>query len=249
MLAPPGAGFGRELWLQRERPTEFAVVAIQIEARAQRGQHEVRELAKPVAEAPLVAGQRRITTSDRLEVFGGAAGHIEHASGWCAHLEGAALVILEVVAHVAHDIDGHAGHPGSFNEQPSRRRHNPDRSSNSSADCLGHVLRAEEFRSGGAVALPGVPRWIREGRDSNSRDVLVRGWRVAAFAIHPGEDAEMRRQPNRHQVGISEKAWVDDRMRNSGRHRKQPIDQPVLAGHERWMRGTRQPLTQADNMF
>jgi hypothetical protein len=35
-------------------------------------------LAKPIAEGPLVAGQRHIATSDRLEVLSGAAGHIEH---------------------------------------------------------------------------------------------------------------------------------------------------------------------------
>jgi hypothetical protein len=38
-------------------------------------------------------------------------------------------------------------------------------------------------------------------------------------------------------------------MRDTGRHREQAIDQPVLAGHERRMRWTRQPLAQADNVL
>jgi len=38
-------------------------------------------------------------------------------------------------------------------------------------------------------------------------------------------------------------------MRDAGRHREQPIDQPALAGRERGMRRTHQPLGQADNVF
>ncbi len=38
-------------------------------------------------------------------------------------------------------------------------------------------------------------------------------------------------------------------MRDSGRHREQPIDEPELAGHERGMRGARQPLGEANNVF
>jgi hypothetical protein len=33
------------------------------------------------------------------------------------------------------------------------------------------------------------------------------------------------------------------------RHGEQPIDQPALAGHQRRMRGTRQPLRHADDVF
>jgi hypothetical protein len=39
------------------------------------------------------------------------------------------------------------------------------------------------------------------------------------------------------------------RRRRSGDHREQPIDQPVLPGRERGMRGARQPLGQADDVF
>jgi hypothetical protein len=44
------------------------IVAIEFETRAERGDHELHELAKPVAKSPLIAG-RCITTSDRLEVL------------------------------------------------------------------------------------------------------------------------------------------------------------------------------------
>src|SRR5215468_8890797 len=126
VFASPYLGVSGELRLRRERPAEFAVVAVQIEARAERGQHELRELAKPVAEGPLVAGQRRITTSDRLEVFGGAAGHIEHIGRWCAHLERAALVIVNVVANATEQIDRVAAHSCGLHEQPSWYRHELD---------------------------------------------------------------------------------------------------------------------------
>ena len=116
-------------------------------------------------------------------------------------------------------------------------------------DRLRHVLGAEEFRSSGAVALPGVPRRIHQGRDGDSRDVFVRRWRGTAIVVHPGKNAEMRRQANSRQVGVSKEARVDDRVCNTGRHRQQPIDQPALAGQERGMRRTRQPLGQADDVF
>src|SRR5215467_8269212 len=99
VLAPPHYGVGREMRLRREGTAQFAVVAIEIETRTERGDHELRELAKPVAKSPLVAGQRCVTTSDRLEVLGGLARHIEHVSGWRAQFERAALVILKVVAN------------------------------------------------------------------------------------------------------------------------------------------------------
>src|SRR5215813_12763963 len=99
MLAPPHHGVGRELRLRREGTAQFAVVAIEIETPAERGDHELRELAKPVAKSPLVAGQRCITASDRLEVLWALARHIEHVSGWRAQFERAALVILNVVAN------------------------------------------------------------------------------------------------------------------------------------------------------
>src|SRR5215472_17330759 len=105
VLAPPHLGVGRELRLLWERTAQFAVVSVQIEARAERGQNELRERAKPVAEGPLVAERRRISTSDRLEVFGGAAGHIEHIGRRCAKLERAALVIVNVVANATEQVD------------------------------------------------------------------------------------------------------------------------------------------------
>jgi len=94
------------------------------------------------------------------------------------------------------------------------------------------VVDAEEFWSRGTVIFAGVPCGIHQGRDSHSRNILVRRWCVAAVAVHPGKDAELRRQPNRHEIGVGEEARVDDRMRDSGRHREQPIDQPALAGCE-----------------
>jgi hypothetical protein len=39
---------------------------------------------------------RGISTSDRLEVLRRAPGYVEHVGGWCAQLEGAASVILDV---------------------------------------------------------------------------------------------------------------------------------------------------------
>jgi hypothetical protein len=38
-------------------------------------------------------------------------------------------------------------------------------------------------------------------------------------------------------------------MRDSGRHREQPVDQPALSGHERGMGGAGQPLGHADDVF
>ena len=178
---------------------------------------------------PPVAGQRGIATGDRLEVLGGAAGHIEHVGGRRAQLEGAALVIVDVVANVADHLDWHAAHSGGLHEHPDRRRHDPDRSPDGPSDRLGHVLRAKEFRSSGAVALPGVPRGIHQGRDGDSRDILVGRRRVAAIAEHPRKQAEMRGQAHRHQVGVGEEARVDDRyarLRASSR----TTDRPASAG-------------------
>ena len=77
VLAPLHLRVGRELRHRRERTPQFAVIAVQIEPRPEWGEHELHKLAKPIAEGPLVAGLRCITTRDRLEVFSGAAGHIE----------------------------------------------------------------------------------------------------------------------------------------------------------------------------
>src|SRR5215510_11453414 len=142
VFASPYLGVRRELRLRRERPAEFAVVAVQIEAWAERGQHELRELAKPVAEGPLVAEGRRITTSNRLEVFGGAAGHIEHIGRWRAQLERAALVIVDVVANATEQVDWIAAHSRGLHEQPRWGRHELDWPPDGPADRLGHVLRA-----------------------------------------------------------------------------------------------------------
>src|SRR5215469_12299308 len=97
--------------LRREGTAEFAVVSIEIETRAERGDHELHELAKPVAKSPLVAGQRRITTSDRLEVLRALARHIEHVRGWRAQFETAAFVIVDIVANATEHIDRVAGQP------------------------------------------------------------------------------------------------------------------------------------------
>src|SRR5499427_7863821 len=45
VLAPPHLGVGRELRFLWERTAQFAVVSVQIEARAERGQNELRERA------------------------------------------------------------------------------------------------------------------------------------------------------------------------------------------------------------
>ena len=118
VLAPPHLRVSCELGYRRERTPQFAVIAVQIEARAERRAHELHELAKPIAESPLVAGQRRITTGNRLEVLSGAAGHIEHVCGWRPDLEGAALVIADVVANATEHIDRVAAHPCGLHEQP-----------------------------------------------------------------------------------------------------------------------------------
>ena len=49
MLAPPDRGLGRKLRLRGQWPSQFTVVSIEIEARAERGHQELRELADPVA--------------------------------------------------------------------------------------------------------------------------------------------------------------------------------------------------------
>src|SRR5215470_859779 len=126
VLGPPHLGVGRELRLLRKRTAQFAVVALEVKAGAERGDYEPPELAKPVAEGSLVAERRRITTSDRLEVFGGAAGHIEHIGRWCAKLERAALVIINVVANATEQVDRIAAHSCALHEQPSWCRHEPD---------------------------------------------------------------------------------------------------------------------------
>src|SRR5215471_16709381 len=193
VLAPPHFGIRGELRLRRERAAQFAVVSVEVKAGAERDDHELRELAKPVAERPLVAGQRRITTSDRLEVLWGQAGHVEHVCGRCTHLEGAALVIFNVVTNVPEQLDRQAATPsGRLHEHPNWRRNDSDRSPYSLSDRLRHFLRTQEFRSGGAVALSSVSRGIDQGRDSDSRDILVRRWRVAAIAEDPRKDAQMR---------------------------------------------------------
>src|SRR5262245_40870544 len=109
VLAPPDFGVRRELRLRRERTAQFSVVAFQMEAGAKRSPYGFRDLAKPVAERGPNVRRCRITTSNRLEVLRGAAGHVEHVGSWCPKLEGAALVIVDVVAKVAHQIDWHAG--------------------------------------------------------------------------------------------------------------------------------------------
>ena len=72
VLAQPHLGFRRELRLGWERAAQFTIVAIKIEARPERGDHELRELSNPVGESTFVAGLRRIATSDCLEVLWGA---------------------------------------------------------------------------------------------------------------------------------------------------------------------------------
>jgi hypothetical protein len=76
-----------------------------------------------------------------------------------------------------------AAHSCGLHEQPSRRRHDPDRSPNSPADRLSHILGTEQFWAGGAVALPGVPRRIDQGRGGDSRDVIVGGRCVVALPL------------------------------------------------------------------
>ena len=72
MLALPDLGLGRELRLEWERTAQFTVVPIEIEARGERGQQELRELAKPVNKSVLVAGLCSIKASDCLEILWGA---------------------------------------------------------------------------------------------------------------------------------------------------------------------------------
>jgi hypothetical protein len=148
-------------------------------------------------DGPPVASVHSIPASDGLEVLGGPPRHVENVSSRCTQFEDAALVILDVIAYVAHQINGQAGPPCSLHEQPGRRRHNPDRSSNRSADRPGHVLCIEEFRSSGAIALPGVPCRIHQGGHDDSREILIRRRGVAACAVHPRKDAQMLGQPNR----------------------------------------------------
>src|SRR5258708_5651895 len=77
VLASPDLRAKRELWRGRERTAQFVVVPVQIETRTKWDDHELRELAKPVAERPPVAGLHRITTSDGFEVFGGPPRHFQ----------------------------------------------------------------------------------------------------------------------------------------------------------------------------
>src|SRR5260370_1406008 len=111
---------------------------------------------------------------------------------WHRALAEIGVVVLDVIADVAYLINRKASDPRGFHKQPSRRRHNPDGSPNSSADCLGHLLCTEKFWSGGAIALPGVARRIHQDCSSNSRDILVGRRCIAAVAVHPREHSEMR---------------------------------------------------------
>src|SRR5882762_11000559 len=97
MLAPPDLGLRRKLRVRRERVAQLAVVAVEIEAGAERGDHELRDVAKPTAECPPVARQRCVATRDRLEVLSGLTGYIKHVRGGCAQLKSPALVIVDVV--------------------------------------------------------------------------------------------------------------------------------------------------------
>src|SRR5215467_14991106 len=134
VLTLPDFGVRRELRRGREGTTQFAIVSVEVKARFERGDHELRELANPVAKGPLLAGQRRITTSNRLEVLWGLAGHIEHVSRRCPQFESAALVVVNVVANATEHIDWITDHSCGLHEHPGRRRHDPYRSPNSPAD-------------------------------------------------------------------------------------------------------------------
>ena len=73
-----------------------------------------------------------------------------------------APVIVDVEPNAAQDIDRDTKHSGPLQEHPGRRRHGPDRSSDGSADRVGHILPAEKLRPSGVVALSGVPRGIHQ---------------------------------------------------------------------------------------
>ena len=74
MLAPPDRGFRRQPRLRGQWPSQFTVVPVEIEARAERGQHE---LADPIAKGALVGRLRRTAASDRLEVLGRTPCHVD----------------------------------------------------------------------------------------------------------------------------------------------------------------------------
>jgi len=70
----------------------------------------------PVAERPLAAWLRRITASNGFEVLGRTTGHIEHVGVGRAYLEGALLVVLDVIADVAYLINRKASDPRGFHK-------------------------------------------------------------------------------------------------------------------------------------
>src|ERR1700730_16774584 len=84
VLASPDFRTRRELWHGWVRTAQFTVVPIQIEARGGRHHTELRQLAKPVAKAALVARLPSIAASDRLEVLGRTPSYIEHVGRRCS---------------------------------------------------------------------------------------------------------------------------------------------------------------------
>src|SRR5260370_9933025 len=123
VLAPPHLRVGRKLRHRRERTPQFAVIPAQIEPRPEAGEHEHHKLAKPIAEVPLVAGLRRITTRDRLEVFSRPASHIEDVRRWRPDLERAALVIFPVLANATDHIDPVPAPPSASHAHPPPASH------------------------------------------------------------------------------------------------------------------------------
>jgi len=88
----------------------------------------------------------------------------------------------------------------------------------------------------GTVALPGVRAGSSKAATATRAMSRLKVARYG-IAVHQGKMRDVRKLQSSRRI-LAKKAWLDDRMRDSGNRRKQPIDAPVLGGHKRRMRGS-----------
>lgn len=136
VLAPPNLRLGSKLRLQRERAAQFAVVSVELKARADRGRSGTARTREPSCQE--FAGCRAAPHNDERSPRSplGLAGYIEHVSGRRAQFERAALVIVKVVANPTEYFHRVATHPWDFHEQPGRGWHHLNGSPDGLADGL-----------------------------------------------------------------------------------------------------------------
>jgi hypothetical protein len=114
-----------------------------------------------------------------------------------------------------------------------------------------HFGNGEEFRPSWSVAFSGVARWVGQSSDRNPSDVVDRGRRVTAVTRYwQRKDTEVCRERHHLQIrAVSEKAWIDHGVGDARKRGEHPIDQPMLARHQRRVVGSGQPLRKANDLF